>query len=168
VTELINGADDPIDDQTMGGPTSPRPAQPRDLMIVVPALAECLRDVRSRFRAWLSEQSWPADSADDIELATNEAVSNVIDHAYLPDAPGKVHLHAWASSHPQTRDRRVVVTVIDRGRWAAHHPDTYPQDSRGHGLLMMRACVAEVHIQSSAAGTTVILISEVTRPDQPS
>jgi anti-sigma regulatory factor (Ser/Thr protein kinase) len=59
----------------------------------------------------------------------------------------------------QHRQRRVVVAVTDRGRWAAYHPDSPAPQARGHGLAMMSGCMAELHIQRSVAGTTVIMIS---------
>lgn len=76
---------------------------------------------------------WPTETAEDIELATNEAVSNVVDHACPPDAPGTATLHAWTSTDPETHER----------------------------------CTAELHIQRSAAGTTVIMISAAVAPALP-
>lgn len=154
-----------IDDSSAASPTLSRgsvarAAHPQDLMIALPALASSLREVRGLLRDWLTEQSWPATAAQDIELAINEAISNVVDHAYPPEHPGSATLHAWVAIDHRTRTRRVVATVLDHGRWAAHHPDTYPLAARGHGLVVMNACLAELHIQRSAAGTTVIMISE--------
>jgi len=119
-----------------------RPAQSRDLMLVLPALPGSLRAARAAIRAGLDPLGWPTERAEDIELAVNEAVANVVDHAYPPGAPGPANLHAWLSTNPRTRDRRIVVTVTDRGRWARHHPDTHPapdararpgRDARLHG-----------------------------------
>jgi len=135
-----------------------RPAQSRDLMLVLPALPGSLRAARAAIRAGLDPLGWPTERAEDIELAVNEAVANVVDHAYPPGAPGPANLHAWLSTDPRTRDRRIVVTVTDRGRWARHHPDTHPLPTRGHGLVVMRGCMDELHVQRGAAGTTVIMV----------
>lgn len=140
-------------------PPATRGAHPRDLMAMLRAVPHALPQVRALVWDWLTEQAWPIPDAEDIQLAVNEAISNVIDHAYPPAAPGPVTVHAWVSTDPRTRDRRVVVAVTDRGRWATHHPDTYPLHTRGHGLRVMSGCMAELHIQRAAAGTTVILIS---------
>jgi anti-sigma regulatory factor (Ser/Thr protein kinase) len=133
-------------------------------MAALPAQATSLRRVRALLRDWLAEQSWPVTVAEDVELAVNEAVSNVIDHAYPPEHPGSATLHAWVSIEPRTGTRRVVAAVLDRGRWATHHPDIHPPSARGHGLVVMNGCMAELHIQRSAAGTTVIMISESVPP----
>jgi hypothetical protein len=97
-------------------------------------------------------------------LALNEALANVVDHAYPPDAPGTATLHAWIATHASTAHRRAVVAVTDRGRWAAHHPESPAAAARGHGLIMMSGCMAELHIQPADAGTTVIMISSTVPP----
>lgn len=136
-----------------------RPVHPGDLMSVVHAAPAAVTVVRKEVRRWLDALAWPIEDAEDIELAVNEAIANVVDHAYPPDAPGPATLHAWVSVDPRTRQRRVVVAVTDRGRWAAYHPDSPAPQARGHGLAMMSGCMAELHIQRSVAGTTVIMIS---------
>ena len=40
----------------------------------------------------MASANWPAVASDDIVLAVNEAVANVIDHAYLDDAPSDTPL----------------------------------------------------------------------------
>jgi serine/threonine-protein kinase RsbW len=137
---------------------------PGDLLLVVDAVAAAVPAARNRVRAWLDALAWPVEDAEDVELAVNEALANVVDHAYPPGAPGPATLHAWAARHPRSGDRRVVVTVTDRGRWAAYHPDDVPRAARGHGLVVMSGCMAELHIQRSAAGTTVVMISEDVPP----
>lgn len=146
------------------GAAAPGAAPPRepgadDLVIVTPALAEHLRAIRRRVRSWLRAQQWPEDAAEDIELATDEALANSVDHAYSPGAPGPMSVHAWVTGEPDA-GRRVVVSVTDHGRWAHHHPAT-----RGRGIVVMTACTAEMHIQHSARGTTVVMVSHtVPRP----
>ena len=153
-----------------GDPAPPRPSRdpgagPGDLMLVVDAVPAVVSTARARLRAWLDALAWPIEDAEDVELAVNEALANVVDHAYPPGAPGPATLHAWTSRHPLNSDRRVVITVTDRGRWGAHHPDDVPTAARGHGLVVMSGCMAELHIQRSAAGTTVVMISEDVPPD---
>lgn len=133
---------------------------PDDLMVVVDAVPAAVPAARARLRTWLDALVWPTEDAEDVELAVNEALANVVDHAYPPGAPGRATLHAWTAQPPGAPRRRVVITVTDRGRWAAHHPDDVPLAARGHGLVVMGGCMAELHIQRSVAGTTVVMISE--------
>lgn len=138
------------------------PVQPPsfdDLMLVVQAVPASVAGVRRRLRAWLDALAWPEPEVDDIVLAVNEAIANVVDHAYPPDRPGSATMHAWLASTPARDDQHVVVSVIDRGRWAAYHPTAPAPRLRGRGLAMMQACMAQMHVQPSAAGTTVIMTS---------
>jgi anti-sigma regulatory factor (Ser/Thr protein kinase) len=131
----------------------------RGLMIVLEAVPAALSVVRAQARAWLEEWGWPLADAEDIELAVNEAVANVIDHAYPPEKTGSVSVRAWVSVHPGAGERRVVVAVTDRGRWGTHQPDAPPVSARGHGLVVMNGCMAELRIQRGAAGTTILMVS---------
>lgn len=58
-------------------------------MVVVAATAVSVPLVRARLRRWLGELGWPAEDAEDIVLAVNEAVSNVVEHAYSGDHVGE-------------------------------------------------------------------------------
>ncbi len=149
---------------TAAGLQVARPARPGDLMTVVHAVPAAVPAARKQMRRWLDTHDWPIESAEDIELAVNEAIANVVDHAYPPDAPGTATLHAWVSINPRIRKCRIVITVTDRGRWAAYHPDSPAPQARGHGLAVMSGCMAELHIQRSVAGTTVIMISPAVTP----
>ncbi len=168
---------DTDDTTTTAGLLTDRPRRPNDLMTVVHAVPVAVPAARQRVRQWLDTLEWPVEHAEDIELAVNEAIANVVDHAYPPDAPGTATLHVWVSADPRTRNRRIVIVVTDRGRWAAYPPDTpmpdtpMPDtpmpDARGHGLVVMSGCMAELHIQRSTAGTTVIMISTAVPPTNP-
>jgi anti-sigma regulatory factor (Ser/Thr protein kinase) len=65
-----------------------------ELLLVRPAVPESLRQARAGFTEWLAGLEWPADGVIDLILAVNEAVANVIDHAYPTADPGPVGLHA--------------------------------------------------------------------------
>lgn len=135
-----------------------------ELILALPAIPASLRPVRSKLAGWLREKNWPFGDAEDLELAVSEAVANVIDHAYPPDARGDFSVHAWVSRDRCTGRRRVTATVIDRGRWATHHPDAGAAPTRGFGLVVMTGCVAHLHIDRSPGGTTVILVSPAIPP----
>lgn len=68
-----------------------------------------------------------------------------------------VHLYAWVVPPGDAEARRLVVSVIDHGRWAAHHPDGHQRRWRGFGLRVMAAATSALHVQPGPGGTTVIL-----------
>jgi len=137
-------------------------APDHEWMQVLPAAPSSLRAARTSLADWLSQQHWPPDDMDDVILAVNEALTNVIDHAYPADQPGPVQLHAWrgAGSIPETR--RVTVAITDRGSWNPAHRAVDSGGYRGHGLAVMSGLTASLHIQRSAGGTTVILVGNDT------
>lgn len=88
------------------------------------------------------------DLADDLVLATSEALENVVDHAYAgAGEPGDMRLHAWVE------DDAVVVVVTDHGHW--RDPPSGPT-SRGRGLEMMER-LAETRVDRGEPGTVVRL-----------
>jgi anti-sigma regulatory factor (Ser/Thr protein kinase) len=112
--------------------------------------------VRQRLRAWLGQLRWPAEETDDLVLAVNEAVANVVDHAYPPHRFGLVHVSAQ-HRHPDHHGRRITVTVSDHGTW---RPIPLNPGNRGRGLPIMRAITHTLHIDTTATGTTVTLTSK--------
>jgi anti-sigma regulatory factor (Ser/Thr protein kinase) len=190
------------------GAARPHAESGGELMLVQPAVPASLRPMRRSARRWLDEAGWPVIAAEDIELAVNEAVANVIDHACLDHDPGPIHLHAWisppvatASTHPgavagvvaviaapgfptvaipvsgpplgysagsadgfQPLSGRVATVVVsDRGRWSPERRSVDPGGHRAHGLGVMTGLMAAVHLQRSAGGTTVVLVSHPVR-----
>jgi serine/threonine-protein kinase RsbW len=131
------------------------PLPPLELLIALRAEPTAARVVRHRMRAWLARWGWDGDDLDDIIMAVDEAVANVVDHAYrlLPE-PGDVHVYAWVTRDP--RGRRLTVSVTDKGRW---RPVPADPGHRGRGLLMMSTCMASLHIEHSSGGTSVTMTS---------
>jgi anti-sigma regulatory factor (Ser/Thr protein kinase) len=131
------------------------PVPSRELLIVRPAVVTSPRAVRQQLREWLASWSWPADDQADIVAAVDEAVANVVDHAYRPQSrAGEVQVHAWVTTLAGLH--RVVVSIIDRGRW---RPAPADPGHRGRGLLMMSACMPALHIEHTAGGTAVTMTS---------
>lgn len=124
----------------------------------LPAAPSSLRVVRTALVAWLAEQHWPPDDADDLVLAVNEALTNVIEHAYPADRPGPVEVHARSGTGSAPATRRVTVIISDLGSWDPDHRAVDDRRFRGHGLAVMSGLTADMHIQRSATGTTVILV----------
>jgi anti-sigma regulatory factor (Ser/Thr protein kinase) len=121
------------------------PVDPR-----TPALA------RRLLRQWLDSGNWPANASDDLVLAVNEAITNAVEHAFPPDhRGGGIDLDAQAVTGAD-RAGRVVVTVIDDGRW---RPPPTDAGFRGRGLDMIRALVESLAVSPSASGTRVTMTS---------
>lgn len=110
--------------------------------------------VRRVLRAWLSGLDVPVEDGEDLVLAVDEAVTNVVDHAYATfDEAGPVVLDAKVE--PRTDGLEcVVVTVSDSGRW---RPVPKDPGYRGRGLRMMRVCADSWRLESDASGTRVTL-----------
>jgi anti-sigma regulatory factor (Ser/Thr protein kinase) len=146
--------------------------------IAVPAHRENLPVVRRRLRGWLAATGCPEETAEEVLLAVNEAVTNAVEHAYPPGVPvGPVQVAARVEDvdpHPgagglRSTGRRVRVWVRDRGRW---QPDVHDRSDvlrrRGRGLVVMQGLMAEVLlVHDAASGTEVELVSEPWSADRP-
>jgi anti-sigma regulatory factor (Ser/Thr protein kinase) len=128
---------------------------PTKLLIILRAEATAARTVRTRLRHWLTRWGWHDDDLDDVIMAVDEAVANVVDHAYcLQPEPGNVHVYAWITDRPT--DHRATVSITDQGRW---RPVLADPGYRGRGLVMMSSCMASLHIEHSSGGTSVTMTS---------
>ena len=159
-----------------------------ELMMVQPASPASQRVVRHAVARWLEGAHWPEDGVEDITLAVTEAVTNVVEHAYLDHDPGAIHLYAWITpmadpalipaARPTTPDgrpalaapppptgraatqgRKVIIVVSDRGRRDPQRRTVDLNGHRGRGIAMMTALMAAVHVQRASNGTTVVLVS---------
>jgi anti-sigma regulatory factor (Ser/Thr protein kinase) len=129
-------------------------------VITRPAVPSEPRVIRGLLREWLLGWAWPDDDLDDLVTAVDEAVSNVIDHAYrLHPAPGDIHLQATITTDADQHNS-VTVAVTDQGRW---RPVPHDSGFRGRGLRMMSACTASLHIDRGIGGTTVTMTTTAAR-----
>lgn len=112
----------------------------------VPARPGELRKLRRDLRAWLAAHGIDDGTAADIVVASNEAVSNVVEHAYADATPNHVDLRA------ELRGETIAITISDSGSWRDHVPTTA---DRGRGIAIMRAFAATVEIETETRGTTV-------------
>jgi anti-sigma regulatory factor (Ser/Thr protein kinase) len=149
-TEQTTDTATPVDD---GAP-------PVGLLLTRKAEPTAPRAIRLRLRAWLTRWGWSDDPLEDIIAAVDEAVANVVDHAYrLQPEPGDVHVYAWITTG--TDGLRTSVSVTDRGRWRAVPADP---GYRGRGLLLMNTCMDSLHIEHSSGGTSVTMTSAALTP----
>jgi PAS domain S-box-containing protein len=131
------------------------PAGPERYRALVPASARELSPLRRSFRAWLVGAGLDDEAIDDVLLATSEAATNAVEHAYR-DVVGDRPLVGVAAV---ATDDGVRVEVRDAGRWKARPSQT----TRGRGLAIARALLGDVEVRTGPSGTTVSFSSGRTR-----
>lgn len=122
------------------------------LQLELPPRADALAAARGALRSWLAVAGVDAETARDIVLAANEALSNAVEH-------GSTSAHTIVTLQADAVDAWIVVEVRDRGHWLERPPDPH----RGRGLQVMRAVIDEVDIDPGGNGTTVRLRHRVER-----
>jgi serine/threonine-protein kinase RsbW len=120
------------------------------LHIRTPRALTAVPMLRTRARAWLRAAGVDEDVAEGVLLATGEAVSNAVEHAYPPDSEGDVELTMTLGS--PGRPAELAVSVVDGGVWRR-----VPADAgfRGRGLAMIHALADSAEITTGAHGTSV-------------
>jgi serine/threonine-protein kinase RsbW len=133
----------------------------------IAADVESAARIREEFARWL-RRYFDLDPIrlSDLVLATNEALANAAEYAYLlVDPPGTMDLRASYARH----DGRLTVTVSDDGIWRM--PNLNPVNrARGRGIPLMHALSDRATIETSPGGTEVCLewndIAPVRAPDR--
>ncbi|HEX4189090.1 MAG TPA: ATP-binding protein, partial [Solirubrobacteraceae bacterium] len=121
------------------------------LELTLDARPGVLTGLRSTLARWLAGEGVPDDHVFDISLATSEAASNAIEHAY-GGREGRFSVSASLD------DTEIRVTVIDRGRWRVTKPR-----GGGRGLTLMRGLVDSVALDQGEGGTSVTLTKRLSR-----
>jgi PAS domain S-box-containing protein len=117
-----------------------------DFQLTFPARAMKLQPLRASLHSWLESRGFPPSTCDAVVLATNEACSNAIEHAYQDLPAGEVTVLV------QERERRLMVTVRDYGRFIASPGSSA---NRGRGTAIMEALTLGFNRNSNPYGTTV-------------
>ena len=102
-----------------------------------------LGSVRHALRRWLLGTGASEEEADDLVLATSEAASNALMHAYGLEA-GAVEVEAG------TAGDEVTICVRDAGTWRSRGPT-----DGGRGLPLIQALVSSVGVVAGESGTEV-------------
>ncbi len=144
----------------------------------MPAVSENLRPARRLVGEWLTAARWPEEEIEDVVLAVNEAVSNVVEHAHAtipasPAPPPTVDVHGViepapdpgppAAAAPGLLDGaaqwRARIEIVDHGRWRPSTADLHDElRARGRGLPLMHALVDQVHIDTVLGGGTRVTL----------
>lgn len=143
---------DPASDQPQGSTSA-------TLRVTLPAVPVSDSLIRDRVRRWLQSLCWPRGQIGDVLLATSEAVSNAIEHAYRSRIPGLVELDGKLRA--ARGGRWVELTVRDFGSW---RPVPAHDENRRRGIPLMHACMDEVNIEGTDHGTEIRLRSRVVPP----
>jgi anti-sigma regulatory factor (Ser/Thr protein kinase) len=120
------------------------------LNLTVAARPEELAAVRRLLRGWLADAGADHRAIDAVLLASGEACTNAIEHAY---GPGERTFELEGE-----RDGDHVVLVIrDHGRWRPPRGQ-----NRGRGLGLMQTFMDEVEVTPSDSGTAVRMRRKIT------
>ncbi len=105
-----------------------------------------LRDVRRDLAGWLRRAGVGQEDVEVAQMACHEACSNAIEHGY-GFGDGSFTIDA------RVEDSRVVLEVVDSGRWV-ERPDG-PLPHRGRGLALIEALMDAVKLSHDGGGTRV-------------
>lgn len=115
-----------------------------------PARASELPAIRRELVRWLEPLGLSEDEIADLVLAVDEAVENVLEHAYRPDQSGQVELTLWTESDA------LSIEVVDHGRWRPPNGGSGPPRG-GLGIRLMQTMAEAVLIRFDERGSRVLL-----------
>ena len=136
-----------------------------ELHLDLPGEVGAVRAARRAFSEWLSQLDPLLLDQDALLLATTEIITNAVEHAYSPGAPGPVEFHARLGA-----DGRLECRVADHGTWQVPDPGL---PWRGQGLMVAAHLVDQLQVQHppqsvaearGARGTVVTLRHRLRRP----
>ncbi len=121
-----------------------------ELALVLTATSRNLAGIRERVRNYASACGLPVMAVDDVVLAVDEAVTNVLRHAYAPGKPARLEIIGTVAGD------RIVIRVRDFGRKFSPRPVTEAQiqkaltrhQSHGLGRFLMKKCMDSVRYRS--------------------
>jgi integral membrane sensor domain MASE1/anti-sigma regulatory factor (Ser/Thr protein kinase) len=111
----------------------------RELRFRRPAIPSAIPETRRIMQAWLADNGVGPADAHDILVATSEACSNAVTHAYRFES-GPMYLSATFA------DAELVVVVKDCGTWRSSSSQAA---DGGRGLTIMRALMDGVEIRTT-------------------
>lgn len=120
------------------------------------ALPGAVRSLRRSFRRWAAASGADEDTVDAMVLLTDEAITNVVEHA-AREHPCTVELLAGARGC----SGGLAVTVQDDGRW---RPPPEDPGYRGRGTTLIARLADRSRITTSPHGTTVRMCWSTRRP----
>jgi serine/threonine-protein kinase RsbW len=127
--------------------TSHKDTTSPDLELTLPARAENVAVVRHAFGGIGDTFDVGEQALSDVKLAVTEACTNVVVHAYEPDAEGPLGVAATLSSD------RLIVVVSDQGRGIVPRPDS---PGLGLGLPLIATLAESLELGTGANDETEV------------
>lgn len=121
-----------------------------ELMIAITAGLGQLEAIRQQVRAFTRALRQPQRIIDDVELAVDEAVTNVIKHAYPPGQAALLEIRGWMKAG------HMIIAIRDFGRKYAPKPVTaadirravHSHQSHGLGRYIIKKCMNSVRYRT--------------------
>jgi serine/threonine-protein kinase RsbW len=141
------------------------------LFVRAPGHGSSLRHIRSVITDLARQVGFPEDEVAKIEMAVDEACTNIVEHAYETKRDW-----AWKHQNPEirltihTEADRLVIQINDNGRrfdFASYRPVNLLERIRsmrsgGYGIAIMRKFMDEVEYKSDAVtGNTLRLVKHL-------
>jgi anti-sigma regulatory factor (Ser/Thr protein kinase) len=121
-----------------------------ELRLRVAARPEELAAIRRLLRGWLSDAGADRHAIEAVLLASGEACTNAIEHAY---GPGDQTFELQGAREGDD----VVLVISDSGRWRPPRGQ-----NRGRGLGLMERFMDEVEVTPTDTGTAVRMRRKIT------
>lgn len=121
-----------------------------EFFLEVSSTPENLAMIRSKIRVYAKSFKVPATVVDDVELAVDEAATNVLEHAYSGPDKGLIRIRAWKKAGAFT------IVVRDFGAGYKPHRVSYNDirsilegvTRKGMGRYIMKGCMDSVRYKS--------------------
>ena len=134
----------------------------KERCITVPGRFESLAQVADFVRSAMQDAGWDEDNTFRVQMAVDEACSNIVEHAYGEDAQGSIDVTCCIQDQGD-----LLVSIHDTGK--AFDPASVPEPpvgadledlpEGGLGLYFMRKLMDVVHFSfSPQTGNTLIMV----------
>ena len=135
------------------------------LAVRIRARRECVAPVRELLAVYVRELGVEAQVSFELQLAVQEALTNVVRHAYAGRDAGALSLEAGVE------DRDIVVRIADTGEpfdpTAQPDPDVGGARSSGYGLFLIRQIVDRIDYERQGDRNLLTLRRSLARARQP-
>jgi anti-anti-sigma factor len=137
------------------------PAQVYQLLL--PADVNCLGYLRDFVAGLLHEQGYTEDFVNDVELALDEALTNVVEHAYEYDVSKSIALRVTLEKNRATVMLRDMGKVFDRKSLPQLDLSDHIQARKpgGLGRFLMENLMDSIDYSSGPEGNTLLMVKRV-------